>query len=41
MNKNKNKNKKVDNSKVVRNKDYKNIRQITVEKNAELLVFIL
>ena len=41
MNKNKNKNKKVDNSKVVRNKDYKNIRQITVEKNAELLVFLL
>ena len=41
MNKNKNKFKKEETNKPVRNKDYKNIRQITVDKNVELLVFLL
>ena len=41
MNKNKNKNKKVDNEKKVVNKDYKNIRQIPVTKDCELLEFLL
>ena len=41
MNKNKNKFKKVNNEKPAVKKDYKNIRQITVEKECELLTFLL
>jgi RluA family pseudouridine synthase len=41
MNKNKNKFKKVNNEKPAVKKDYKNIRQITVEKESELLTFLL